>query len=199
MSSGDGGGPTDVTPRLVYPVIVSLDGYHSDRDGGFAWAEPDAQVHAFVNEREKGATTYLYGRRMYEMMTVWETDPALAAAPGPAGGFATIWQAADKVVYSTTLDAVTTARTRLERRFDPDAVREVVASSRGDVGIGGPGLAAHALRAGLVDELQVYLCPVVVGGGSRYLPDDVRLDLRLREQHRFDGGVVFLRYDVGPG
>ncbi|MDN5915302.1 MAG: dihydrofolate reductase family protein [Pseudonocardia sp.] len=186
-----------MTPRLVYTVIVSLDGYHSDRDGSFAWAEPDEEVHAFVNERERGSTTYLYGRRMYEMMTVWETDPALTAEPGPSADFAAIWQAADKIVYSTTLDAVSTARTRLEREFDPDAVREVVASAGGDVAIGGPGLAAHALRAGLVDELNVYLCPVVVGGGNPYLPGDVHLDLRLREERRFTGGVVYLRYDVG--
>lgn len=188
-----------MSPRLVYSAIVSLDGYHSDRTGSFAWAEPDAQVHRFVNEREKGSTTHLYGRRMYEIMTVWETDPAMAATPGPYADFAAIWQAADKVVYSSTLDAVPTARTRVEREFDPAAVREVVASSAGDVSIGGPVLAAHALRAGLVDELNVYLCPVVVGGGSPYLPEDLRLDLRLREEHRFDGGVVFLRYDVGRG
>ncbi|MBW0104582.1 dihydrofolate reductase family protein [Pseudonocardia sp. KRD291] len=185
-----------MTPRLVYSVIVSLDGYHSDRDGSFAWAEPDEEVHAFVNERERGATTYLYGRRMYEMMTAWETDPELTGTPGPTADFAAIWQAADKIVYSTTLDAVSTSRTRLEREFDPDAVRGVIASAGGDVGIGGPGLAAHALRAGLVDELDVYLCPVVVGGGSPYLPADVHLDLRLREGRRFAGGVVYLRYDV---
>ncbi|WP_242623249.1 dihydrofolate reductase family protein [Pseudonocardia sediminis] len=180
-------------------MIVSLDGFHSDRDGSFAWAEPDEEVHSFVNDREKSATTYLYGRRMYEMMTAWETDPRLTDTPGPTADFAAIWQAADKIVYSTTLDTVTTARTRLERRFDQDAVREVVASSAGDVGIGGPTLAAHALRAGLVDVLDVYLCPVVVGGGSPYLPGDVHLDLRLREERRFAGGVVFCSYDVRRG
>jgi dihydrofolate reductase len=185
-----------MTPRLEYSAIVSLDGYHSDADGSFAWAEPDEEVHAFVNERERGATTYLYGRRMYEMMTVWETDPEFYEADPLTADFARIWQAAEKVVYSTTLQTVSTTRTRLEREFDPDAVRKVIAGSDGDVAVGGPGLAAHALRAGLVDVLNVYVCPVVVGGGTPYLPPDVRFDLRLREEHRFTGGVVFLRYDV---
>ncbi|WP_132430585.1 dihydrofolate reductase family protein [Pseudonocardia endophytica] len=185
-----------MTPRLEYSVIVSLDGYHSDADGGFAWAEPDEQVHAFVNERERGATTYLYGRRMYEMMSVWETDPEFTGSAPLLSEFATIWKAADKIVYSTTLETVVTERTRIEREFDPDAVRKVVASSDGDVAVGGPTLAVHALRAGLVDVLNVYLCPVVVGGGTPYLPPDVKLDLSLREERRFDGGVVYLRYDV---
>lgn len=186
-----------MTPRLEYSVIVSLDGYHSDADGGFAWAEPDEEVHAFVNDRERGATTYLYGRRMYEMMTVWETDPEFTESAPLLSDFAGIWKAADKIVYSTTLQTVSTSRTRIEREFDPDAVRKIVASSEGDVAVGGPGLAAHVLRAGLVDVLNVYVCPVVVGGGTPYLPPGVRLDLRLAEQHRFSGGVVFLRYDVG--
>ena len=196
MSPGPPDGPTGMTPRLEYTVIVSLDGYHSDAEGGFAWAEPDEEVHAFVNDRERGATTYLYGRRMYEMMTVWETDPSFFESGPLLADFAGIWQAAEKIVYSTTLPTVSTARTRIERRFDPVAVREVIASSDGDVGIGGPDLASHALRAGLVDLLNVYVCPVVVGGGTPYLPPDVRFDLRLREQRRFDGGVVFLGYDV---
>ena len=186
-----------MTPRLEYTVIVSLDGYHSDAEGGFDWAHPDEEVHAFVNERERGATTYLLGRRMYETMAVWETDPSLAAGDPVLADFAAIWQAADKIVYSTTLETVFTTRTRLEREFDPDAVRKVVVASDGDVAVGGPGLAAHALRAGLVDVLNVYVCPVVVGGGTPYLPSGVRLDLRLREERRFAGGTVFLRYDVG--
>lgn len=185
-----------MTPRLEYSAIVSLDGYHSDAGGGFDWAAPDEQVHAFVNDRERGATTFLYGRRMYEMMTVWETDPSFTQSSPLLADFAGIWQAAEKIVYSTTLETVSTTRTRLEREFDPDAVRKVIAASDGDVGIGGPGLAAHALRAGLVDVLNVYVCPVVIGGGSPYLPPDVRFDLRLREEHRFDGGVVFVSYDV---
>lgn len=197
MSFDGSGGRTGMTPRLEYSVIVSLDGYHSDAGGGFAWAEPDEEVLAFVNERERGATTYLYGRRMYEMMTGWETDPSFAESGPLLADFAGIWQAAEKIVYSTTLQTVSTARTRIEREFDPDAVRKVIASSVGDVAVGGPGLAAHALRAGLVDVLNVYLCPVVVGGGTPYLPTDVRFDLQLREEHRFGGGVVFLRYDVG--
>jgi dihydrofolate reductase len=196
MTSGVRSGQSGMTPRLEYSVIVSLDGYHSDADGGFAWAEPDEEVHAFVNERERGATTYLYGRRMYEIMHVWETDPEFTESEPLLSEFAGIWKAADKVVYSTTLETVVTERTRIEREFDPDAVRKIVASSDGDVAVGGPTLAAHALRAGLVDVLNVYLCPVVVGGGTPYLPPDVHLDLSLREERRFDGGVVYLRYDV---
>jgi dihydrofolate reductase len=196
MSFGGPAGRTGMTPRLEYSVIVSLDGYHSDADGGFSWAMPDEEVHAFVNDRSRGATTYLYGRRMYEMMTVWETDPSFYEADPVLADFAGVWQAAEKIVYSTTLETVSTARTRLEREFDPDAVRKVIASSDGDVAVAGPGLAAHALRAGLVDLIDVYVCPVVVGGGTPYLPPDVRFDLQLREERRFDGGVVYLGYDV---
>lgn len=182
--------------RLVHSAIGSLDGYLADADGSFAWAEPDEEVFAFVTERERASDLHLYGRRMYELMTVWETDPALAAGSPALGEFARVWRAADKVVYSTTLDAaaVTTARTRLERTFDPDAVRRLVAEAEGDVSVSGPTLAQHAFRAGLVDDVELYLVPVVVGGGLRYWPDGVRLDLELVEERRFASGVVFLHH-----
>jgi dihydrofolate reductase len=181
--------------RLIYSAIASLDGYVADEDGRFDWAAPDDEVHAFVNDQERPIGTYLYGRRMYEVMQAWETMDT--PAPSVERDFAQIWRAADKVVYSTTLEAVPTARTRLERRFDPDAVRELKATAERDLSIGGPHLAAAALRAGLVDECQLYLSPVVVGGGTRALPDGVRAPLELLGEHRFGSGVVHLRYRVG--
>jgi dihydrofolate reductase len=179
--------------RLVYSAIASLDGYVVDADGSFDWAAPDEEVHAFVNDLERPIGTYLYGRRMYEVMRFWETAPT-RAAPDMAADFAELWQAADKVVYSTSLAAVSTARTRLERSFDADAVRKLVAAADRDVTVGGPTLAAAALGAGLVDELHLFLVPTVVGGGTRALPDDVRLDLELVDEHRFASGVVHLHH-----
>lgn len=179
---------------LTYNSIASLDGYVADADGGFAWAEPDEEVHRFVNEQEEGVGTYLYGRRTYDTMAVWDTDDWLADAPPYVRDYARIWRGADKVVYSTTLEAVTTARTRLERSFDPAAVRSLVDRAERDVGLGGPTLAAAALRAGLVDECSVFVVPVVVGGGLRWLPDGLRLDLELTDERRFGSGVVLLRY-----
>lgn len=183
-------------PRLIYSAIVSLDGYHVDRDGGFAWAEPGAEAFAFITAREKPVGTHLLGRRVYETMAVWETDPAFARESPLLRDFAETWQAAEKIVYSTTLTAACTARTRIEREFDPDAVREIKATARSDLGIGGPVLAAQALRAGLVDEIQVYLAPCVVGGGAPYLPADLAIGLELADHHRFPDGMVHLRYDV---
>jgi len=180
--------------RLIYSAIASLDGYVADRDGGFGWAAPDEEVHAFVNELERPIGTYLYGRRMYETMAVWED--AGDELPAVARDYSRVWQAADKVVYSRTLDAVSTARTRLERELDPDAVRRLKEASARDLSVGGPTLAGAALRAGLVDELGLFVVPVVVGGGTRALPDDVRLVLELVDERRFAGGVVFLRYLV---
>jgi dihydrofolate reductase len=183
--------------RLIYSMIASLDGYFVDEEGNFDWAAPDEEVHAFVNELERPVGTYLYGRRMYETMVFWETvDTGSEQAP-VMRDFAEIWRAADKVVYSRTLSEAASARTRLERAFDPDAVRELVASARSDVGIGGPELAAEALRAGLVDECQLFLAPVVVGGGRRSLPDGVFARLELLEQRRFKSGFAYLRYSVG--
>ena len=182
--------------KLIYTVIVSHDGYIADRTGNFDWAEPGEEALAFINDHEKPVGTYLYGRRMYETMVGWETDPALAQQSSLMGDFADIWKAADKIVYSRTLEKASTARTRIEREFEPEPVRELKATARADLSVSGPGLAVHALRAGLVDELQVYLTPIVVGGGTPYLPDGVRLNLQLTDQRRFDDGMVYLRYDV---
>ncbi|WP_261576128.1 dihydrofolate reductase family protein [Frankia gtarii] len=182
--------------RLIYTAIASLDGYVVDADGRFDWAAPDEQVHAFINDLERTIGTYLYGRRLYEVMAAWETMPTDGDRPPAMLDYARIWQAADKVVYSTTLVDVFTSRTRIEREFDADAVRRLVAAAEGDVSIGGPTLAGHAIRAGLVDECRLLLTPFVVGGGVRALPDGVRLRLELLGQRRFDSGVVHLHHRV---
>ncbi len=184
--------------RLVYSAIMSLDGYVADAGGGFDWAAPDEEVFAFVNDLERTIGTYLYGRRMYEVMAFWETAPARANQPDVVRDFTQIWQAADKVVYSTTLATVSTARTTVERVFDAEAVRELKTVAARDLSIGGAGLAAAALAAGLVDELHLFLTPVVVGGGTRALPGGRRLDLELLDTTRFAGGVVYLSYAVRP-
>ncbi|MGH8862781.1 MAG: dihydrofolate reductase family protein [Jatrophihabitantaceae bacterium] len=180
--------------RLIYTTIASLDGYVADADGRFDWSAPDEEVHAFVNDQERAIGTYLYGRRMYEVMRAWETMPADQSEV--VADYTRIWQSADKIVYSTTLDAPTTARTRLEPRFEADAVRAIVTAADRDLSIGGPGLAAHALHAGLVDEIHLLVCPVVVGGGTQSLPDGFRLDLELLDTRRFGNGVVHLHYRV---
>lgn len=182
--------------RLIYSAIASLDGYVADEDGNFDWAVPDEEVLAFVNDLERPVGTYLYGRRMYAMMVGWETDPSLAEQSPLMRDFAEIWRAADKVVYSGTLAAVSTARTRIERDFDPGAVRRMKASAGRDISVSGPGLAAHAFRAGLVDECQLFLAPIAVGVGKRSLPDGVRVKLELLDERRFEGGMVYLRYRV---
>jgi dihydrofolate reductase len=181
--------------KLLYSVLTSLDGYIEDESGGFAWAAPDDEVHAFVNDCMQGAGTFLYGRRLYETMAGWETDPSYADSPITID-FAEIWQAAQKIVYSRTLEAVSTTKTRIERELDPDAVRELKASVESDMFIGGAELAAAAFEAGLVDECHLFLTPVLVGGGKAALPDGVRLDLELLDERRFAGGTVFLRYRV---
>jgi dihydrofolate reductase len=180
--------------KLIYSAITSLDGYVADEDGNFDWAAPDEEVHAFVNDLERPVGTYLYGRRMYEVMVFWETARTFADQRPVMQDFAKIWQAADKVVYSTTLAAVSSARTRIERDFDPEAVRRMKAAAGRDLGVGGPHLAAAAIRAGLVDEYQLFLVPFMVGGGTQSLPDNVRVQLELLDERRFGGGVVFLRY-----
>lgn len=180
---------------LIYAAIASLDGYVEDKEGKFDWAVPDEEVHAFVNDLEREVGTYLYGRRMYETMAGWETMGLDAESPAMRD-FALIWRAADKVVYSSTLGEVSSARTWIERTFDAEAVRELKERSDRDLSVGGPGLAAHAIRAGLVDEYQLLLMPVLVGGGTRALPEDVRIDLRLTDVRRFDNGTVFLRHAV---
>lgn len=174
---------------LVYAAICSLDGYVADRDGRWDWSEPDPEVHRFVNDLERGIGTNLYGRRMYEVLSAWETmddpDPVMQ-------DYAEIWRSSDKVVYSRTLQEVTTARTRIERELDLDEVARL--KEDGDVSIGGPELAAHAFRAGLVDRVHLFVAPVIVGGGKRVLPDDVRLDLRLAGSRSFENGTVHLEY-----
>jgi dihydrofolate reductase len=177
--------------KLIYSAIASLDGYVADEDGVFDWAAPDAEVHAFVNDLERPIGTYLYGRRMYETMVYWET---VTDEHPVSRDFAAIWQAADKIVYSRTLDEVGSARTRIEREFEPEAVRELKASAERDITVGGAELAGVALRAGVVDEIQLFLNPVVIGGGKHALPDGVRLGLELLDERRFASGVVFLRY-----
>jgi dihydrofolate reductase len=180
--------------RLIYSAIMSLDGYVADGDGRFDWAAPDEEVHAFVNDLERPVGTYLYGRRMYETMRYWETAHTVADQSPVGLDFARIWQAADKIVYSTTLLATDTARTRIERDFDPDLVRKVKAAADRDLTVGGAQLAAQAIAAGLVDEYQLFVVPTVVGGGTRCLPDHVRLNLAFAAEQRFGSGVIYLSY-----
>ena len=180
--------------KLLYSAIASLDGYIADEHSTFDWAAPDEEVHRFVNDLERPVGTYLYGRRMYEVMRAWERPEAFADQSPVMLDFAAIWQAADKVVYSRTLETAETARTRIERDFDPEAVRRLKASAGHDLTVGGPHLAAEALTAGLVDQVHLFLAPIIVGGGNRALPDHVRLPLELLDERRFGGGMVFLRY-----
>jgi dihydrofolate reductase len=179
--------------KLIYSAIASLDGYIADKDGNFEWAAPDDEVHAFVNDLMRPTGTHLLGRRMYEVLRPWDTVPT-DAGPQVSRDFAALWRDADKIVYSTTLQTVSSSRTRLESRFDPYEVRELKASATRDLTVGGPGLAAAALAAGLVDELELFLHPVIVGGGTAALPDGIRLDLELLDERRFASGVAFLRY-----
>lgn len=180
--------------RLLYSMIASLDGRVADADGRFDWARPDDELHRFIDDQERSVGTYLYGRRMYEVMRFWEDVGE--GLPGPEREYAGIWRAAEKVVYSTTLDPPTAPRTRLERSFDPAAVRALVTSADRDVSVAGPGLAARALGAGLVDECWAYVVPVLVGSGPRLFPEGVRRELELLEERRFTGGAVLLRHRV---
>src|SRR5450759_2400209 len=180
--------------KLIYSSITSLDGYVADEDGNFDWAVPDEEVHAFVNDLERPIGTYLYGRRMYEVMVGWETAHTVADQAPLVHDFATIWQAADKIVYSKTLGRVSSARTRLERDFAPEAVRQMKGKAGCDITVGGPDLAAQAIKAGLVDECHLFVTPVVVGGGKQSLPRNVRLKLDLLDERRFGNGVVHLHY-----
>jgi dihydrofolate reductase len=182
--------------KLIYAAIASLDGYIEDEDGKFDWAAPGEAVHAFVNDLERSIGTYLYGRRMYETMAVWETDPAFAEDSPITSDYAAIWQAADKVVYSRTLEDAPTARTTIEREFDPGAVRAMKAGAERDLSIGGASLAAEAFRAGLVDEFRLFVVPILVGSGKPALPSGVRVELELLGEDRFAAGVVHLHYAV---
>jgi dihydrofolate reductase len=182
--------------KLIYAAIASLDGYVEDEEGSFDWAVPDEELHAFVNDLERPIGTYLYGRRMYETMVFWETAGTEAGGPAVFSDYAEIWRAAEKIVYSRTLETVSSERTRIEREFDPDAVRRLKQSSGTDIAIGGAELAGHAIGAGLVDECHLFVFPIVVGGGKRALPDNVRAHLELLDEHRFPIGVVHLHYRV---
>lgn len=182
--------------RLIYAANISLDGFLEDEAGSLDWSVPDEEVHAFWNEHERGIGTSLYGRRMYETMRVWELDDWLADEPAVVREYAGIWRDTDKVVYSSSLAEVSTARTRIEREFDPEAVLRLKDASHADLSIGGATIAAEAFRHGLVDECVLLLCPVTVGGGKPALPRGVRLDLELIDHRRFDNGVVFVRYAV---
>ena len=181
--------------RLIYTSITSLDGYVADEAGSFDWSMPDDEVHRFANGLDRNIGTHLYGRGLYDVMAAWEAVPA-DGEPSTEQEYAQIWQAADKVVFSRSLSGVSTRRTRLEREFDPAAVRRLKEASDDDLSVGGPVLAGQALQAGLVDELQQLLSPVVIGGGKRFLPDGLRLDLELLQERRFGNGVVYLRYRV---
>jgi len=180
--------------KLVYSAITSLDGYVADEEGNFDWATPDEELHSFVNDLERKVGTHLYGRRMYEVMAFWETAHELADEPRVITDYAEIWRGTDKVVYSRTLEKVTTARTRLVSEFDAEAVRQMKARAGPDISVGGPHLAAEAIKAGLVDEYLLFVTPVVVGGGNQFLPNGVRVQLELLDEHRFSSGVVQLRY-----
>jgi dihydrofolate reductase len=180
--------------RLVYSMMQSLDGYIADAAGSFDWAEPDEAVHTFANQLQRPIGTNLLGRRMYEVMSAWETLGTHSDEPAYIREFGELWRASEKIVYSTTLDSVAAAHTRVERAFEPDLIRRMKGDLAGDISISGPTLAAQAIAAGLVDEYQLFVVPVVVGGGTRCLPDGIRLDLQLVDEHRFDNGMVYVSY-----
>jgi dihydrofolate reductase len=189
---------------LIYSMTTSLDGIIADEQGGISWSAPDEEVHRFVNDVQRQIGTYLFGRRVYEVMTIWDTPEAIGGDAAGDGSelpafvleYADVWRSIDKIVYSRTLDDVSTKRTRLEREFDPDAVRQLKATASRALGIGGAELAGVALKAGLVDEIHQFVAPVTVGGGTRFLPDGLRIDLDLLDERRFDSGTVYLRYRV---
>ena len=180
--------------KLIYSAITSLDGYVADEDGNFEWAAPAEDVHAFVNDLERHVGTYLYGRRMYDTMAAWETIRTLPDQPPVMRDFAEIWHGADKIVYSTRLETASSARTRIEREFDPETVRQMKAQADRDISVGGPDLAAQAIRAGLIDEYHVFVTPVVVGAGRHFLQGGVHMKLELLDERRFGSGVVHLHY-----
>ncbi|MBA2366309.1 MAG: dihydrofolate reductase family protein [Actinobacteria bacterium] len=180
--------------KLIYSAITSLDGYVADEDGNFDWAAPDEEVHTFVNDLERPVGTYLYGRRMYEVMVYWETAHTLADQSPFVQDFAKIWQAANKIVYSKSLETVSSARTRIERDFDSEAARQMKAAAGPDISVGGPDLAVQAIKAGLVDEYHLFVSPIVVGGGKQALPSNVRLRLELLDERRFGNDVIHLHY-----
>jgi dihydrofolate reductase len=183
--------------KLIYSAICSLDGYVADAEGNFDWSAPDDEVHRFVNDLERPIGTYLYGRRMYGVMVYWETAPTRAEEPSAMEEYAEIWQAADKIVYSRSLEKVSSAKTRIERDFDAKAVRQLKEAATRNLSVSGPTLTALALTMGLIDECHLFFSPIVVGGGTRALPDNVRVELELLDERRFGNGVVHLHYRVG--
>ncbi len=185
--------------HLIYLANTSLDGYTEDKDGKIDWTEPSEELFKLITNLVRATRTHLYGRRMYETMMVWETDPKLAAESPLMGDFAEIWQAANKIVYSRTLETVSTRKTQLERTFDPEAIRQLKVAGEHDILIGGPELAAHAFRAGLIDECHLFIAPILLGGGKSALPDNVRLKLELLAERRFRNGTVYLRYRTRQG
>jgi dihydrofolate reductase len=180
--------------KLIYSAICSLDGYVADEDGNFSWARPDEELHSFVNDLERPIGTHLYGRRMYETMVFWETAEVSPDQCDPFSDYADIWRAAEKIVFSRKLDRVSSAKTRIEREFDAEAIKRLKAEAESDITVGGPGLAGEAIRAGLVDEFHLLINPIVVGGGTAALPNDAHVDLELVDQRRFGSGVVHLHY-----
>jgi dihydrofolate reductase len=182
--------------KLIYVTNVSLDGFIEDEHGGFEWTEPDDEQFAFVTDLVRPVGTYIYGRRLYESMAVWETDPSLAAQSELCADFARVWQAADKIVYSTTLDAVSTGKSRLERGFDPDSIRKMKVTTSRDLMVGGANMAAHAFSARLIDECHLFIGPAIVGRGKPSLPSELRAKLELLDERRFDNGVVYVRHRI---
>jgi dihydrofolate reductase len=185
--------------NLIYIANTSLDGYTEDKEGKFDWTDPNEEVFRFITNLVRATRTHLYGRRMYETMMVWETDPNLAAESALMRDFAEVWQAADKVVYSRTLETTSTRKTQLAQTFDPEVIRQLKEAVEHDILIGGPELAAHAFRADLIDECHLFLIPLIVGGGKSALPDNVRAELELLDERRFGNGIVFLRYRTKLG
>jgi dihydrofolate reductase len=185
--------------NLIYSMLMSLDGYVADENGNFDWGEPDEEVHTFINDLQRPVGTELYGRRMYQVMLPWESPEMLTSPPAFIQDFARIWQSADKIVFSKTLDQVSSARTRLEREFSPGLIRQLKAAADRDLTVSGPNLAAQAFQAGLVDECQLFLVPVIIGGGNRALPDGVRSKLVLLDERRFASGIIYLRYRLNHG
>jgi dihydrofolate reductase len=184
--------------KLIYAAISSVDGYVADAEGNFDWSTPDQEVHRFVNELERPIGTHLYGRRMYEVMRYWETAQTGSGDLSADLEYAKIWRAADKIVYSKSLEQVSSARTSIEREFDPEAIQQLKSAAARDISVGGPTLAARALRLRLVDECHLFLSPIVVGGGNPALPDNIRLELELLDERRFSNGVVYLHYRFKP-
>ena len=182
--------------QLIYTAIASLDGYVADATGNFDWAAPDDEVHAFINDLERPIGTYLYGRRMYETMVAWEQAETFADQRPVMQNYAKIWKSAEKIVYSHSLESVSSARTRIERELDAEAVRRLKATAQRDISVGGPALAGQAIEAGLVDECGLFLVPIIVGAGTRALPSGVRLRLELLDERRFGTGVVYVHYRI---